>query len=120
VYRDHSNPRLFYYAPGRLSLAMDRSGQPQISFLQMRYTGTATAGDRGAFRTMSNLTFRVRMEGAGAEQLARARAALRAAGGDVTLKPLPIRRVTAQLNYLPLKDQPAPAAGAAGLPAGAA
>lgn len=105
VYRDHADARVHYYAPGKLTAALDRSGAPQLSFLQMRYVGTALAGDRGAFRTHSQLSFRVRMEAAPADRLAKARTAL---GPGAVLKPLPIRRVSATLNYVSLDSGAAP------------
>lgn len=120
VYRDSAAPQVFYYPPGKLALATDRAGVPQLSFLQMRYTGTAATGDRGAFRTHSVLSFQVRMEAAPADRLAQVRAALKVRFGvEPLLKPLPIRRVTATLNYLPLAGATAAEdAPPAGKPAG--
>lgn len=103
VYRDSANSRLFYYPPSKLAVALDKAGLPQFSFLQMRYTGSAVTGDRGAFRTRSILSFQVKMEETPAGSMARVKTALRTRFNvEPLLSPLPIRRVTAALNYAPL------------------
>jgi hypothetical protein len=101
VYADSQSSTTFYYAPGKLAIAQDKNGQPEISFLQMRYTGTAATGDQGQFRTRSILSFRVLMTAPGS--LSAARAAMKAAKLNVRqLRPLSIRRMETHLNYTPL------------------
>ena len=105
VYADSASPRVFYYAPGQLSIASDKDNRPEISFLQMRYMGTSAAGDKGEFRTRSILSFGVKMAGVTSQQLSSARARLRSQRVlNPLLKPLPIRKVEAVLNYTPLAD----------------
>jgi hypothetical protein len=101
VYPDSKSSTTFYYAPGKLAIAQDKDNKPEISFLQMRYTGAAATGDQGQFRTRSILSFRVLMTSPGS--LNTARAAMKNAGWNVRqLKPLPIRRMETMLNYTPI------------------
>jgi hypothetical protein len=121
VYADNKSPTTFYYAPGKLLIAQDKDNRPDISFLQMRYTGTSATGDQGQFRTRSILSFHVKMSQPAA--LSAARTAMRNQGLNVTiLRPLSIRRVATMLNYIPLKpDAPTPApqeSGEKSLPVG--
>ena len=97
VYPDHAKPDVFYYPPGRLRIARKRDGRPDLTFYQLRYTGSPERGDEGLFLTRSILGFRVIMEQASQEQLSRARAELRETSGRVCLQPMPIRRIVAGL-----------------------
>ena len=108
VYADSKSPTTWYYAPGKLAIAQDKDNKPDISFLQMRYTGTAATGDQGQFRTRSILSFRVLMSSPGS--LSVARAAMKNARLNVRqLKPLAIRRMETMLNYTPIAPStPAP------------
>lgn len=108
IYGDSKSSTTWYYAPGKLAIAQDKDNKPDISFLQMRYTGTAATGDQGQFRTRSILSFRVLMTSPGS--LSAARAAMRNARLNVRqLKPLVIRRMETNLNYTPLApNTPAP------------
>ena len=47
VFRDLTQPRQFYYLPGKLALAHEQSGRPKFQLVQLRYTGTALQGDQG-------------------------------------------------------------------------
>ncbi len=101
VYADSKSSTTWYYAPGKLAIAQDKNNKPDISFLQMRYTGTAATGDQGQFRTRSILSFRILMNSPGS--LSAARAAMKNARLNVRqLRPLVIRRMETNLNYTPL------------------
>lgn len=115
VYPDSTSPSIFYYAPGKLSIATGIDGSPEVSFLQMRYMGTAVTGDKGEFRTRSVLSFRIKMATVDAKKIAMVKAKLRAQGVYLpNLKPLPIRKIEALLNYVPLKDEPSSETGSVG------
>ncbi len=115
IYPDSTSASIFYYAPGKLSIATDVDGSPEVSFLQMRYMGTAVTGDKGEFRTRSVLSFRIKMAPVDAKKIAMVKAKLRAQGAYLpNLKPLPIRKIEALLNYTPLKDEPSNETGAVG------
>jgi hypothetical protein len=105
VYPDHRRSSRFYYAPGELQLARTDDDAPDLHLLLMRYTGTVVHGDRGTWVNRSILSFRVRMDGPSAEQLAAVRKALVADGiRRPELRPLPIRRVEAVVVYTPLQE----------------
>jgi len=105
VYPDDKDTRLFYYAPGKLTIGKDADGRPELSFLQTRYTGTTATGDRGQFRTKSILSFRVRRPAVDGNLVAAAKAKLVGERRSVRdLIPLPIRRIDTTLNYTPLTD----------------
>lgn len=122
MYSDSDSPMTFYYGPGKLSVAADQDGQPEISFLQMRYMGTEATGDGGDFRTRSILSFKVGMDPVTGEKLAGLRSELRKAGKQVNLlKPLPMRKIETTLNYTPIvgsDEQPAEAKDTAAKPIG--
>ena len=102
VYGDDRRPGLYYYAPNGLILAELLPGQPDLHFLQMRYTGTMATGDQGNMGYRSLLQFRVVMPAIGAQELHAAERMLATKTGSVELRPLPIRRVEAVLVYAPL------------------
>ncbi|UCC84273.1 MAG: hypothetical protein JSW46_04915 [Gemmatimonadota bacterium] len=99
VFPDDRRPDLFYYRPGDLHVVADDSGRPDFQFLEMRYTGTATAGDQGLQHFRSVLSFRVRMAQPAPSEIRAAREALAPRGGTVELRPLPIRRLEAIVVY---------------------
>lgn len=102
VYGDDRRTGLYYYAPSELILAELSPGQPDLHFLQMRYTGTMAAGDQGNIVYRSLLHFRVVMPAIGAQELHAAKRILATRTDTIELRPLPIRRVEAVLVYAPL------------------
>lgn len=114
VYADDRRPALFYYPPGDLALAKSADNKPDLHFLQMRYTGNVSSGDRGTSITRSLLSFRVVMDGPTPAQLRAAKDALTAATRNprIELRPLPISRVEAVLVYAPVASAAAEAAPA--------
>ena len=72
----------------------------------MRYTGTTAGGDRGVLLHRSILSFGVRHELPSGQDLEAARAAIRPTGPPVELRPLPISRLDAVLNYTPVGGEP--------------
>jgi len=101
VYADDRRPNLFYYGPGDIAVETDADGRPGLSFLQVRYTGTASAGTQGAAVFRSLLTLSVTQTGAGPQALAAVRLAARLPKG-AELRPLPIHRLDAKLVYTPV------------------
>jgi hypothetical protein len=103
VFPDDRRAGLFYYAPGGLAVALAADGEPEVHFLQARYTGTAATGDRGVTVFRSVLSFRVLLSGPMPRELAAANDALARAVGPaaVELRPLPIRRLDAAVLFAP-------------------
>lgn len=99
VYPDDARSSLYYYGPGKIVLAAQADGKPDLHFLQMRYTGSAATADRGKTVIRSILSFHMRLPGPAAEQMKAAQAALGGTQGGVELRPLPIRRLDAALVY---------------------
>lgn len=56
---DAKDPKLAYYAPATIEVALRDSGQPDLSLVQMRYTGRRATQDEGKFITKSVLSFRL-------------------------------------------------------------
>ena len=104
VYPDVGRTGLFYYVPGEMAIAEAANGRPDLSFLHVRYTGSAAMGDRGKTFFRSVLTFRVRLASPPATELGDARTILRAIAKttSIELRPLPIRRLDAALVFTPL------------------
>jgi hypothetical protein len=95
LFGDFRNDNLFYYAPGKLKLALDPDGKPKFQLLEMRYTGTAATGDSGEKRFMNVVQFTVSMDQVSAEMLKEARLSL---GSErIELRPLPMRSIEAIL-----------------------
>jgi len=119
VFQDDQRQWVYYYTPGELSLGRTSRGKPDLSFLQMRYTGSAAMGDKGTIVFRSLLNFRVVMQTPSAAQLAEAKRLLSASnrGEKVELKPLPIHRLDAVLVYTPVGLDEL-AEGSKALPAG--
>lgn len=99
VVADDRRSDLFYYTPPEIRLVTSPEGKPDLSFLEMRYTGSALSRDRGTMLHRSLLTMRVQLPARTPDELARAARALGAAGRPVELRPLPIRRLEAALVY---------------------
>src|SRR5262245_55519298 len=99
VYGDDQRTDLFYYGPPEIRLATGPDGQPDFSFLQMRYTGNVTSQDRGLVLHRSLITIGVLLPSYPREVLAQVSRSLGAGGRGVELRPLPIRRLEAALVY---------------------
>ncbi|SHJ39036.1 hypothetical protein [Aquimarina spongiae] len=62
LYKDHVDPHVFYYEPGKLKLKILSDGTPDFQFLDMRYTGSKCYNDRGEKSFMSLLQVGVEMQ----------------------------------------------------------
>lgn len=104
LYPDDARAGLYYYPPGGLVLAQDSEQKPDLHLLQVRYTGTASTGDRGTALFRSVLSFRVVMDGPTLETLDAAKKALRTSQrrGTIELRPLPVARLATALVYTPI------------------
>lgn len=101
-YRDAHYDRIAYYSPGKLSIAVDRDGQPDFNFIQTRYTGSFAYGDQGARRFQSLVRFRVIMERYEPELLDRIRAVLWPGHIKGELRPLPVYSIKTLLLFTPI------------------
>ncbi len=99
VVADDRRSDLFYYAPLEVRLVAAPDGKPDLSFIEMRYTGSALSRDRGTVLHRSLLTMRVQIPQPTPNQLARAARALGTGGRAAELRPLSIRRLEAALVY---------------------
>jgi hypothetical protein len=108
LFPDRAQASRYYYAPGEMAIAETDGGRPEVTFLHVRYTGTAATGDRGRTVFRSVLTFRVRLAAPTAAELRDARARLRASSGraSIELRPLPVRRLDAALVFTPIDGEP--------------
>lgn len=98
VYPDDQRRDVFYYGPGEIVLETGPDGRPLLTFLQVRYTGTASAGTKGAVAFRSLLTFDVRQAGIDPQALLAVRAAA-GLGPKAELRPLTIQRLEATLVH---------------------
>jgi hypothetical protein len=99
VFPDDHRADLYYYAPLEMRLATGPDGRPELSFLEMRYTGSGMSRDRGLVLHRSLLTARVELPARSADELARCARTLGGAGRAPDLQPLPLRRIEAALVY---------------------
>jgi hypothetical protein len=99
VFSDDQRNDLFYYAPPELQLATGADGRPDLSLLEMRYSGNATSRDRGLIVHKTLLTMRIRIPAAERAELDRVARDLGTAGRPPELRPLPIRRIESALVY---------------------
>ena len=96
LYPDAQDSLLYYYSPGKLSLLHDTQGEPDFRFVQMRYTGTQATANQGLRRFNSLLKLGLGLTDWNHEIMRRT---LKQLGPDVSLKPLPIHRMEAELIY---------------------
>ena len=110
LYRDAKEITLFYYAPGELKLITDATGKPDFQFVQMRYTGTKATGDQGSHRFNSILKFGVSFSPIQANTIEKIKTELtnREFIKNITLTPLPLKRIEANLVYASLSPDNKP------------
>ena len=97
VFGDDQRRDLFHYAPAEIRIVTAEDGRPDLSLIDMRYTGNALARDRGLTLHKSLLTLRVELPPHSPEALSACARALGVAGRPAELRPLPIRRLSAAL-----------------------
>lgn len=102
VFADDRAPGIYYVAPRDLRLVTGADGRPDLSLLDIRYTGSALSADRGLILHKSLLTVRVQLPSWTADDLSRCALALAEGGRTPELRPLPIRRIEAALIYSPI------------------
>jgi hypothetical protein len=100
IFKDQHNERLFYYSPPGLTLKKEPDGAPVFTLLQMRYTGTKLYSDQEEKGFLNILNLSVIAPGLGAEAFNNIRQAL---GGEVELRPMPLRQFNGEL-IIPLGD----------------
>lgn len=100
---DAKQSNAFYYLPN--DLAVKRTGgMPELRFLMMRYTGSASTGDQGTFRYRNILQFDVAMTPCHADSLALAKRDLQRVTPRLAFGPLPIHNIEAVVHYTPAED----------------
>jgi hypothetical protein len=107
---DAKDPKIAHYAPTTIEVAKRDSGQPDLSLVQMRYTGRRATQDEGKFVTRSVLSFRLTSRRLTAEKvLALAKKYEEATKKKATLLPLKTAQFESELSLLRLGEA-APAA----------
>ena len=96
LYPDFQDSSLYYYSPGKLSLLQDANGQPDFRFVQMRYTGSQATANQGLHRFNSILKLGLGLDEWSHSSMSKT---LKQLGPEVSLKPLPIHRMEAELIY---------------------
>ncbi|MFY7672029.1 hypothetical protein ACOSP6_13165 [Tenacibaculum sp. MEBiC06402] len=102
VFRDTSDPLLFYYEPGDLQINLEDNGKPNFKFLDLRYTGSKCYDDAGEKSFMSLVQFEVTMKKIASKTLQKLKSSLKKYG-RVTLRPLPITQIDTRL-VLPVEN----------------
>lgn len=85
----------YYYLPGKLRLATKSDEHPDFMFMQSRYVGTRLHGDQGDAHFRHILRFRIRLEPASQDSLAKIKARM----PRIKIFSLPIKHLEASLNY---------------------
>jgi hypothetical protein len=112
---DAKQGNAFYFLPSDLSVKEGPGGRPEMTFLMMRYVGTAAAGDQGKVRYRNILQFDVAMKPRNADSLAAVRRDLLRTHPRLSFGPLPISRVDAVVHYAPVGDTASTRLGKANL-----
>ena len=101
VYKDLLKSNIYYYAPGKLRLATDKTGKPGFQLVQMRYTGTGASGNQGEKRFLNLVQLTIWMDQPDGSQLQAVQNQL--GGFKINLKPLPLQNMEAFL-VMPVGD----------------
>ncbi len=102
IYPDQEIKSRFYYDPGDLVLIRDEGGKPELSFLQMRYTGNSTNADKGENFFKSILQFKVIVTPPDPGKLEGAIKDLGEKIVNAELRPLPLRKMEAAVIFVPV------------------
>ena len=101
-FQDIKQTAVFYYLPGSLAIGRTAEKKPDLSFILMRYAGSATYNDEGQNHFRNILTIRLVMKPVDADSLRTARQQLQRSYPSVQLKPLPISQVEAMIVFTPV------------------
>ena len=99
---DIKQAAMFYYLPGNLAIARTDDKKPDLSFILMRYSGSATYNDNGKKEFRNILTIRLLMQPVPSDSLKKARQQLQQTYPGVQLKPLPISQIEAMIVFTPV------------------
>jgi hypothetical protein len=102
LYRDHAQPNLYYYAPGKLLLKTADDGSSEANYMVLRYQGSAVTGDSGTFRWHSYLDFKVGWEAQG-PRIQTAQKEIRKQNPLAQLIALPIQSSACTVVFTPLE-----------------
>jgi hypothetical protein len=102
LFRDIKKQNVFYYLPGDLEIARSAGGKPDLSFIMMRYTGSAVYGENEEIRYRNILSMRLVMKNVMDDSLRLAKAKLNVRSMVVFLKPLPITMIDAMIVFIPV------------------
>src|SRR5258708_4946518 len=102
-FHDIKQAQVYYYLPGDLKIGEKENGGPDLSFILMRYAGSATYHDEGQTPHFRNiLTLRLVMKDLNADSMRKARQELQQRHPVVLLRPLPISRIEALVVFTPI------------------
>lgn len=102
LFRDVKDADVIYHIPGRMGLAVDKSGRPKFQLLQMRYTGTGLSGDQGEKRFFNVVQLQISLLSIPDSII---RSIQQNLGSEkIMLKPIPIHHLDAVL-VLPFGDE---------------
>jgi hypothetical protein len=101
-FQDIKQTAVFYYLPGSLAIGRSAEKKPDLSFILMRYAGSATFNDEGQKHFRNILTIRLLMKPIDADSLRKARQLLQQSFPSVQLRPLPISQVEAMIVFTPV------------------
>lgn len=101
-YMDAHTVGIAYYTPGKLSIAVDREGMPDFSFIQTRYTGSYLYGDQGTRQFKSIMRLRVIMERPDPDLLAKIQATLWPNNPRAEMRPLPVSSIETLVGFTSL------------------
>lgn len=100
VVRDRENPRVFYFFPGEIEIARRDDGGPDLALTLARYTGTVVHGDQGTRSIRPTFYAKVRLLDHGPDAYRKAARELSTRQGvNVSLKPIPVAKLDAELVY---------------------
>ena len=102
VYKDIKDPLLYYYAPSKLQLVVDKTGKPDFKMLKMRYVGTQCSNDESESHTTNLVQLRIELPARNKKVLDEIKKKLRK-NKPIKLRPIRITGIDSKL-VAPLKN----------------
>lgn len=102
LYPDASSEKVYYYAPGTLSLATRQDGRPDFRLTMTRYTSTALTNHPGKTRFNSIMQFKILMKPFDDAILQKIKQQL---PSDIRLSPLPIQNIRSTVVHIDINPE---------------
>jgi len=103
IYKDISNPSVYYYAPSKLRLVKNSEGKPDFQMLKMRYVGTQCSNDASESHNTNIVQLRIEMPSLTTQKIKNIKKQLQSYR-TIKLKPMRITSIDSKL-LVPVKSK---------------